>query len=281
MTKELNANEIKALISLLDDEDREVIMHVESQIVSMGTLVIPFLEHEWESNFNATVQKRIEDLIRALQLNHLYQKLKEWKENEQENLLKGVFLIATYQYPDLEYKKIKKQVDQIYYDAWLSHRTYASPFEQIRNINNVFFEKYNFVANTQNFHSPGNSMVNIVLESKKGNPISLCIIYMLIAQKLKMPVYGVNLPNLFVLTYKSPETQFYINIFYKGAVFSKADIDSYIQQLNIKSETLYYEPCSNIDILQRILRNLIMSFEKLGEKEKVNEIQKLLDILID
>ena len=48
----MNQREIKALISLLDDEDHEVSQHVEGKILSLGGNVIPFLESEWEESFN-------------------------------------------------------------------------------------------------------------------------------------------------------------------------------------------------------------------------------------
>ncbi len=57
---------IKALISLLDDEDSEVTVHVKNEIMSIGESIIPFLEDEWEKNFNPLVQKRIEDIIHQL-----------------------------------------------------------------------------------------------------------------------------------------------------------------------------------------------------------------------
>ncbi|MCU0444184.1 MAG: transglutaminase-like domain-containing protein [Microscillaceae bacterium] len=275
----MEVTEIKALVSLLEDEDPEIISHIEQKIMSLGDVIIPFLEVEWESQFNSNVQKRIEDLIHLLQLSSLKTKLKEWKETEPENLLKGVFLVATYQYPDLDYKKIKKDVDKIYYEAWLSHRTYASPFDQVRNLNHIIFNKFGFTSNTQNFHAPGNSMLNVVMETRRGNPIALCTIYMLVAQRLKMPIYGVNLPNLFVLTYKSDETQFYINAFNKGLVFSKSDIDNYIAQLRLKPDDKFYQPCSNPEIVQRILRNLIVAFERLGEPEKVEEVKSVLSVI--
>ncbi len=61
-------------------------------------------------------------------------------------------------------------------------------------------------------------MLHLVLENKRGNPLTLCVIYLLIATKLDLPVYGVNLPNLFILTYKHPVVdQFYINVYNKGA----------------------------------------------------------------
>ena len=122
-------------------------------------------------------------------------------------------------------------------------------------------------------------MINIVLESHKGNPISLCIVYMLVAHRLKMPVYGINLPNIFVLTYKNEETQFYINAFNRGLVFSKSEIDNYIAQLNIPATDRFYHPCSNLEIIQRVIRNLVTAFEKLNEDQKAKELKELLKVL--
>lgn len=273
--------EIKAIVSLLDDDDREIISHIKEKIISLGDVMIPFLENEWESNFNPDVQQRIEDLIHILQLNTLCKRLKTWKETEQDNLLKGLWVVATYQYPDLDYKKLKKDVDKIYYEAWLSHRTYASPFDQIKNLNQVMFGKMGYSSNLQNIFAPSNSMLNVVLESKRGNPISLCVLYMLVANRLKMPVFGVNLPNLFVLTYKSDEAQFYINAFNKGVVFSKSDIDKYISDMHLQRDERFYQPCSNIEILQRVLRNLMLAFEKLNETIKMEEVRSILQIILD
>ncbi|MFW5761087.1 MAG: transglutaminase-like domain-containing protein [Cyclobacteriaceae bacterium] len=275
----MDDKELKALVSLLDDPDKEVIAHVEQKIISLGNDIIPYLETEWENNFNPEVQKRIEDLIHALQYEVLKNKLGFWKDNGAEDLLEGVWLLATYQYPDLEYSKIKKELEQIYYEAWLEFKPEVHPFDQIKILNSVIFSKLKFGANTKNFHAPGNSMINVVLESKKGNPISLCVIYLLVAQKLKLPVYGVNLPNLFICTYKSKEVQFYINAFNRGLIFSRADIDNYISHLHIKPLEIFYEPCSNVDIIKRMLRNLVISFEKLGEPHKVDEIKQLLEVV--
>lgn len=277
----MDSNKIKALIFLLDDDDNEVVSHVERELISHGESIIPFLESEWENNFNPLVQRRIEELIHTLHFELLTSRLIAWKEKGGLDLLEGMWLIATYQYPDLEFKKLKSDIEQIYYDTWLEMKNDLLPFDQIKIINNVLFGNLKFSANTKNFHSPANSMINIVLETKKGNPISLCVIYMLVAQKLKLPVYGVNLPNLFILTYKTEDTQFYINAFNKGLIFSKADIDNYVSHLNLNQLDIFYQPCSNVDILKRVFRNLIVSFEKVGDSQKVEEIKTLLRTISD
>ena len=68
---------------------------------------------------------------------------------------------------------------------------------------------------------------------------------------------------------------FYINPFSKGLIFNQSDIDSFIKQLKIEPETKYYLPCSNLDIIKRILNNLIYSFDKMGYAEKVKELKDL------
>jgi regulator of sirC expression with transglutaminase-like and TPR domain len=274
--------EIKALVSLLDDEDAQIISQIEEKILSLGTTIIPFLELEWENNFNPQVQRRIEELIHTLQFELLKERINEWYNNSEHDLITGMWLVATYQYPDLELIKLRQELEQIYYETWLEFKPDLYPFDQIKIINSVFFNKLKFGANTKNFHSPGNSMINIVLETRKGNPITLCVLYMLVAQKLKLPVHGVNLPNLFVLTYKDDtHAQFYINAFNKGLIFSRQDIENYINELHLAPQPSFFEPCVNLEIIRRVFRNLIMSFDKMGEHAKAEEVKELLLLIAD
>ncbi|MES2796211.1 MAG: transglutaminase-like domain-containing protein, partial [Bacteroidota bacterium] len=233
----MKEKEIKALISLLEDEDDEIQSHVKEKIKSLGGFVIPFLEKEWENSglSNPIFQKRIEELIHDLQFESVIDRLKIWVEGGSIDLLEGMWIITTYQYPDFSIEKLRSEIEQIFYEVWIEFKPNLHPTDQIRILNSVIFDKLKFGPNTKNFHSASNSMLNVVLESHKGNPISLCTIYMLIAQKLGLPIYGVNLPNLFVLTYKSEAVQFYINVFNRGLVFYKSDIDNYIGQLNLKT----------------------------------------------
>ena len=122
-------------------------------------------------------------------------------------------------------------------------------------------------------------MLNNVLETAKGNLISLSTLYLLITQKLGLPIFGVNLPNLFVLTYKSDKLQFYINVFNRGLIFSKEDLDNYISQLSLLPQNEYFEPCNHSEIIKRSLRNLIIAFDKIGDYHKSDEINKLMSLI--
>ncbi len=278
----MNDNELKALISLLDDEDQEVVAHVEQRIRQMGGQMIPLLESEWEGSFNPNLQKRIEEIIHDLQYESVLDRMRDWKNGGGMDLLEGLWIVATYQYPDLSLDRLKEEVEQLFYDVWVDFKIDMHPDEQIKAMNTAFFSKLKFAPNTKHFHSPANSMINQVLESRRGNPITLCVLYMLIAKRLNLPVYGVNLPNLFVLTYKnSSGVQFYINVFNRGLVFTTKDIDQYIDQLNIKRLDTFYQPCTNADIVRRVLRNLTLAFEKTGDSDRVREVEQILNTVRD
>lgn len=272
----MTPKEIQALVSLIDDEDEAIFRQIRDKIITLGDNIIPYLEDYWEKSFNPLAQERIEDLVHSLQFNQVVERLRYWKENNSNDIIEGFWAIATYQYPDIELEEIRSKLDQHYFEAWVNHDPDKHPIDKIKDLNEVIFTKLKFSANTKNFHNPANSMINVVLDTKKGNPLTLCAIYMYISQKLGMPVHGVNLPNLFVLLYKEENFETYINAFNKGLLFSRADIDHYLQHINLKPNEAFYNPANNQDIIKRAIRNLIISFEKLGEMEKVDELNKLM-----
>lgn len=271
---------IKAMIHLLDDSDQEVVNMVEQQIRTLGPSIIPVLESEWETeSLNPILQTKIENLIHDFQWQSVKTRLQLWKESGGMDLLEGMWILATYRYPDYRFDQLKLEMDQLYYEVWPQMREELHPMDQVKVLNTAIFEQLKFGPNSKNFHAANNSFINNVLSSKKGNPISLCVIYMWIAQKLGMPIYGVNLPNLFVLTYKQNGLQFYINVFNKGLIFNKIDIDNYIAQLNLTPNEIYYNPCSNLEIIRRVIRNLMMAFDKSGETDYKDELSELIDLL--
>jgi regulator of sirC expression with transglutaminase-like and TPR domain len=281
--------EIASLIKLLDDPDPEIFHHVENKLLDYGYGIISYLEKAWEQSFDALQQERIENLVHKIQFQNVKEDLSLWYQSGGFDLLRGILILNKYQYPDLDEQKIINQIEVIKRDIWLQMMYDASPLEKVKLINHIFYTIYGFSGNTTNHKDPQNSYLSQVLESKKGNQISLAIIYSIIAQKLDIPIYGVNLPQHFILAYEDESDKtgdengilFYINVFNKGYVFGKKDIDQFLKQLNIQPEKFFYEPCSNTEILKRVLRNLISSYEELGSEEKVRELRDLLEVLRD
>lgn len=285
MNEQLKDTEIKALISLLDDSDKEIYFHIEEKLVGLGREVIPLLEDAWSNAFDAVLQQRIEHIVHKIQFDSLLEDIKLWIHTGDQDLLEGAILVSRYQYPDLDTEKLRASLEQIRKDTWLELNENLTALEVINVVNHILFSRYNFSGNTANYHAPQNSYINCVLESKKGNPLTLSIIYQVVCNKVGLPVYGVNLPEHFILAYMDNRegaaensVLFYINAFSKGSVFGREDIDQFVKRLNLERQESHYQPCDNKDMILRMLRNLSFSYQKLGDTEKTGELSRMIQL---
>ncbi|MDR9488504.1 transglutaminase-like domain-containing protein [Salibacter sp.] len=284
--------DIEALIKLLEDPDENIYFQIRKELIDLGPSVIPELENRWEeeSSLGLLFQSRVEDLIHDIQFNSVKKEIREWRDSDDHDLLRGMYLIAKYQYPDLTYEALDRGIESIKKEIWIELNSRLTAFENVRIINHVLFNVHNFQGNTSNYHAPQNSFLNNVLDTCKGNPISLSVIYTLIGQRLGLPIYGVNLPRHFVVAYVDPVFQsdhpteenvlFYINPFSKGSVFGIDELKDFVQQINLPDQSQFFNPCDSISIVNRVLNNLINSYNKLGYPEKVEELKILQNTLI-
>ena len=292
----MNSGELNALISLLDDMDEEIISHVTEKLLTYGQDILPLLEDRYLTEPEKSVQLKIHFIIDKIHFSQLKRELVQWAESGGNDLFEGIYLVSKFRYPELNKQSLNNQIDKIKLDAWLELNFQLSPLDKVRILNYIFYDLHGMKGNSENYHSPDNSFINKVLETKNGNPISLAILYSIIAQRLNIPIFGVNLPQHFVLAYRDDsklktdnsykgnaylnyqtggEVIFYINAFNRGAIFSKWNVDQFLKQLNIPSADFYYLPCSNVDIILRVFRNLSFAYEKLNDHPRMDAIKEL------
>jgi regulator of sirC expression with transglutaminase-like and TPR domain len=290
----MSDNEIRALITLIDDPDEDIYLEVRNRIVSLGGPVVPDLERAWESDdLGDLFRNRIEDILHTIHMAAVQERLIEWRNSGAEDLLEGALLISRYRYPDLDEQKVKARLASIRQDIWLELNDHLTAFEKVRVFNHIFFHVHGFKGNKRNYHAPQNSYLNEVLDSRKGNPLSLAIIYQVLAEDLGLPLRGVNLPNHFVLAYLDEDSiggadsgqdgeesiLFYVNAFSNGDILGRNEITEFLEKLNIEPRSSFYSPCTNLDIIRRQLNNLANSYAKQGDSERAQDLEGLRDLL--
>tara|TARA_R110002050_G_scaffold200591_1_gene335562 strand:+ start:115200 stop:116072 length:873 start_codon:yes stop_codon:yes gene_type:complete len=282
--------EINALIRLLDDPDEDIFGHIKNELKSFGADVIPELESHWEKNrLGILFQSRVENLIHEIQYGSLEENLLFWWESDKPDLLEGVTLVSNYKYPELTTDEINQRISIYTQEIWLEINDYLTALEKIKLINHFIFDVHGFTGNVAGFHDHQNSFLKDVLESKKGNPLSLSILYILIGRQLDLPIYGVNLPRHFVVAYLDPyqlttpiedsPVLFYINPFSNGDVFGPEELSQFLEKIDVPEKEEYFKPCDSKVMLTRLLNNLIYSYNKKGELQKSQEIKRLLLLL--
>lgn len=286
----MSSSEIAALISLIEDPDERIFDQVRHEIVARGSDIIPQLEQYWEHNhFGVLFQERIESLIQNIHFNGIAEGLSEWSSSEEADLLEGALLINRYQYPSYDEDEIRRTLSALRQDVWLELNDNLTAIEQVNVINHILYTVHGFSGNKANYGAPQNSFLSDVLTLKKGNPLSLALIYQVLANRLEIPIYGVNLPNHFILAYldenrmgMSPEScpdegiLFYINPFSGGTIIHKSEVDAFLMHLELPQAVKYYQPCSSSTIIRRMINNLIYAYRQQGKDSKVRDLKKLL-----
>lgn len=280
--------QIQSLLCLLEDPDESIYRPASEQLIRRGRDVVPELETAWEQSLDTLLQERIEEIIHRIQYSSTLKMLQEWAATGGKKLEEGAYLVARFQYPDLDYKSLQHTLHKLKQDVWLELNDNMTALEQIRVVNHILFQVHGFHGNSSNFYAPQNSFMNDVLSSKKGNPIALALIYLYLAQELDIPVYGVDLPKNFILAYldeyaftdeQNQNILFYINPYNRGTILSQKEINYFIQQQELQQAKSCYQPCGNVAIIKRLLLSLIQAYEKLGYPEKMTSYKNVLQAI--
>jgi regulator of sirC expression with transglutaminase-like and TPR domain len=292
--QQVSEKEFKALITLLDDNDNEVYSHVSDKLFSLGVEGIPLLESAWETSENQLIQTRLEDLINKIQFSNVKDRLIKWIDKGGEDLLEGALLVAKFQYPDLDEFKITQKVETISKNVWIELNPALSPLEEAHVINHVFFQLHGFFGHQTAQLDADLGYLNNLLDSKKGNSLSLSILYLILAQKNDLPIYGVNLPYHFIMAYsrkhltdeelaandQEKSVMFYINPLNKGIAFSRSEITHYLEQMKVKTHPKFFSPCNNLAIIKTLIYNQLSCYDQTGHTDKAHQLKELFDLFV-
>ena len=288
----MNELKLDSLIKLLDDPDDSVFNLVLVEILKEDVSIVDRLEHIWETSFEELVQQRIELIIQQIQLNDTKNKIKNWASQETLDLFEGIFLISRYQYPELKLKSIQIQLEKIRKDVWLEFKNSLTSLEKITILNHIFFDHYKFKINRDNTELPQNSYINRVLDTRRGNPISITIIYTLIARSLNLPVHYIDFDNNPLVGYfdkdmarlvneegSNSQILFYINPSNKGAIIGPKEVDYLRQSAENQENNHQPEPCPDRIVIKRLVEKLSYDYKQAGLLEKVNYLKEIAEIL--
>jgi regulator of sirC expression with transglutaminase-like and TPR domain len=278
--------EIEALVSLLDDPDASVHVPVIDKLVEHGETVVKLLEYRWEVSGSITLQERIENVILLIQRSAIRKELKDWSDCRGDQLIYGAYLIAKVHYPDLQFNEVDSKINELRTQIWLEMNNRLTAMEKVRVINHFLFNVHKFNRSVRGVNSPQLFFINHLLDTRKGLPVTLSVIYAEIAARLELPIYCVDLPHNFLVCYHDPGylddpdgIMFYINPYSQGTILSRNEVKHYLKQQKMDLNPEYMRPCSNILAIERIAEGLHFAYSASGMEEKASFIGELTEIL--
>lgn len=275
------ASEIRALITLLGDEDATIRGIARERLLHHGQEAADYLREAYAADGEGRVriqarhvleQINLEDLLGSF---HLISLLGE----PHLDLERGANLLARFGYPDLRAEDCKQQLDELAERVRGRLPTRAPNHSTVRLVNHFLFYEEGFAGNADDYYNPDNSFINRVLELRRGIPVSLSVVYLLIARRLQLPIVGIGMPVHFVCKFENGEDSFYIDPFNQGQIMTRSDCMHFLRRSGYVFRENFLARSSDRDILLRMVRNLILVYTQNGERHKVGVLERIVSLL--
>lgn len=280
--------EIEILISLLDDPDEKVYAGVRDKLFHYGAVALPFLERSWDSVVDDVARARIENIVQGIQKECLFAEMNTWVATGGSDLLQGAMLLSRFHYTSLDEADAIRRSGRITQDLWLELNPRHTPLEKVKVLNHIFFEVHGFSPILNPTPSVGELLIHEVLQKKKGNPVTLGIIYLMMAQSMHLPMLGVNIAGHFAAAWLNKTSQsvekqasaqlvdFYVNAPIKGSVFTHADIQLFLDKHDIKTKPAFYLPISNVKAIKILADKMMQAYERDKETNRMEQFKIFL-----
>ncbi len=282
---------INLLINLLEDPDQEAYLQVSNEILALGVPAVESLEAAWFSTSDQLIKLRIEEIVHHIQYESLYQELSVWVASGGHDLLRGFLILNSIRYPSLDEEKLLADLNKLTRSIWLELNDHLTSLEKIKVLNHFLFGVHEIGGEVSDIQVPDHYFLSNLLQSKRGNAVSIGILYIIIAQKLQLPVKGVDLTGNFIACYTHVpedfendykpvnEVKFYINPFAQGAVFTRKEITLYLEKAGIEATDRCFKPADNIILLRRWCYDLAQAYSTSGMPLKARELKPFSRIL--
>ncbi len=209
-------------------------------------------------------------------------------EDEGLPLLEAALALAQDEMPTLDVQGELARIDALGLRLKRRLPADAVPLQRLRLLNQYFFQELGFAGNVNNYYDHRNSLLPEVLQSRRGIPITLALLYVELAAQADLHAVGVSFPGHFLVKVRLPKGEAVIDPF-NGRSLSREALEERLlpyrqrQQMDAEDEAplgLFLQPAPSRDVLVRMLRNLKEIHRSALDWRRVAQVQQRLVILL-
>jgi regulator of sirC expression with transglutaminase-like and TPR domain len=272
--------QLKAIFTLLSDRDEKTVDLVRQTLIDIGPEAVPSLERAQEAAA-PYIRRQLRTMVEEILQNDLESRFRDYSalDEPELDLEDGALFIARFCYPDVNPATCREELDRLSDEIARRLIRKTRPEEIVHQINRFLFVELGFRGNTLNYYDPDNSYLNRVLERRTGIPISLSVVYLLIAKRLELPVVGVGLPGHFMLKYENEGFCLFLDAFNNGKILTRDECVRFLLNSGYEVHPGSFAQATVRDILVRMLRNLVYAYGQSKDKDRIFRLTRLIHIL--
>ncbi len=256
-----------AFLSLLDDPSPTVRRALLARFSEFGPAAGPFLESVARGS-NRVLARHAAWFLGELNLTDPVGEFRTFIRSLNYELESGALLLARTVTPRLDVGACCTQLDAIAARCRELIVEPSSAREKCRVLNRVLFHEWGFHGNVENYTDPRNSFIDQVLERRTGIPLSLSVVYLLVAGRLDLELEPVGLPGHFIVGCFTDELPFFIDPFDRGVFRDADEIFELLRANKVTPQLSDLAPSPVREVLCRSCRNLVNHYTAAGEPHR-------------
>jgi regulator of sirC expression with transglutaminase-like and TPR domain len=273
----LSETRLAAMLVLLGDDDEAIASTIREQFLAAGEPALKWLEAH-RLHDDPLIRRRVRQLLLGVAAREADNVFLGFclRHGENFDLEDGVWAFNRTAVPSLNVEAYRAQLDD-----WAGRiREQVSPGgdgkRALETMNGVLYQDLGFRGNEKDYYDPANSYVNMVMDRRLGTPISMCAVYLFIAQRLRLPVAGIGMPGHFLCRYQTPTEEYYIDAFHGGRLLARSDCKKRLKELAVAYDESHLAPISARRILQRMVHNLYIIQKERKRRDEAERLQRYL-----
>ncbi len=198
-----------------------------------------------------------------------------------EGLMRAAVAISMHELADVDPDDVDRQIQRL--SDRVRRRLHGRNLHAVlAHLHEVLFDEEGFAGNVDDYYNPKNSYLSVVMETRRGIPISLTLLYKLIAERLGLPVQGVNAPGHFLARVVSRSEKMLVDPFYGGRVITDKEAFERIREVTgqrVPADPRLLEPATHLQWLARILTNVQNNFAQQARRKALAAMVELRGLL--
>jgi len=247
----------QALEHLLDDPSPKVQAAVQAELQRQGAGGVQLLQRIIREAKAVEQVQAAKRLLAELAAPEPAEDFARFIQGLNYELETGLLMLNRVVEPTLDIAEVREQLNSMARRVReLAPAPYA-PLELCRTLNRVLFHEWGFRGNIEDYEDPRNSFLTTVLARRKGIPLSLSAIYLLVAERVGLELAPIATPGHFMVGYLGEGDSFFIDVFARGHLLMPEELESQLESQQITQPYQYLQPAPIGEVLCRACRNLV------------------------
>ncbi len=269
--------ELFALYSLLDDPQVTVQKAVRDRILALGEDAVAGLRELSEVHGNLH-QDVVRDLVNEIRSSTALRRLGREFDGPEEpvDLEEGAFILSKFGFPEINTALYQRRLDDMAADIRVLAGGRAAPLDVFMKLRSYLFSDLGFIGNREDYYNPNNSYINKVIDYRKGIPITLSVLMLVLGKRLGLTLNGIGMPMHFLIQYDDGSRMFFVDAFNSGIIITRDQCRLMLSSSGIRLTPEMLAPVTTRDIIERMWRNLYLAYQQQGDEDETARVAEIL-----